>query len=166
MVLSVVIAINTIRASRERVFDAWTKSRGAPRRRHLSRAAFAADPDNAPAWYVNITSVEWESEPALRVGSRVAFVARFLGRRLAYAYEIVAYQPAVRLVMRTSESPFPMETSYEWRALQPARTEMTLRNRGAPRGFSKVVQPFVAAAMRYANRNDLAQLKLLLEREH
>ena len=41
---------------------------------------------------------------------------------------------------------------------------MTLRNRGQPAGFSKVAAPFMAAAMRRANRNDLARLKSLLER--
>ena len=44
-------------------------------------AAFVADPDTAPRWYANIKSVEWRSEPPLRLGSRIAFVADFLGRR-------------------------------------------------------------------------------------
>jgi hypothetical protein len=97
-------------------------------------AAYAANPDNAPEWYVNITSVEWTTPPPMRIGSRVAFVARFLGRRLAYTYEIAEWTPGTSLVMRTADGPFPMETTYTW---QPAGsgTRMTCETEGRPRAF-------------------------------
>ena len=126
-------------------------------------AAFSANPDNAPAWYVNIKSVEWKTPPPLAVGSRVAFVARFLGRRLSYVYEFVELIAGERLTMRTSEGPFPMETIYTWEATQDGKTRMTLRNHGSPTGFSKLMTPFLASAMRRTNRKDLARLKELLE---
>ena len=126
-------------------------------------AAYAADPSHAPDWYVNIDSVEWLTEPPVRIGSRLAFVARFLGRRLAYTYEIVDLVAGERLVMRTAEGPFPMETTYTWQPVGSDRTRMTLRNRGAPAGFSTLAAPFMTAAMRRANRKDLAALKSRLE---
>jgi len=126
-------------------------------------AAYAADPNHAPSWYQNIKSVEWQTAADVRVGARVAFVAEFLGRRLAYTYEIAEYAPPNRLVMRTASGPFPMETTYVWQAVGAGRTKMTLRNRGNPSGFSKWVAPFMAIAMRRANRKDLAALKRLLE---
>lgn len=125
-------------------------------------AAFASDPDNAPRWYVNIKSVEWTTPKPLAVGSRVAFLAQFLGRRLAYEYEIAEFVPGASLVMRTASGPFAMETSYRWEDADGA-TRMTLRNRGAPAGFSALVVPFMAWAMRRENRNDLSRLKALLE---
>ena len=126
-------------------------------------ASYAANPDNAPHWYVNIEAVEWKTAPPLQIGARIAFVARFLRRRLFYIYEIVEFVPGERLIMRTTEGPFPMETTYSWRSLSPSRTRMSLRNRGTPSGFSKWLGPFMAYAMRRANRKDLALLKELLE---
>ena len=127
-------------------------------------AAYVADPTHAPEWYINIESVDWKTAPPVRVSSRMAFVARFLGRRLEYTYEIVDLVAGERLVMRTAEGPFPMETTYTWEAVGDAKTRMTLRNRGEPSGFSKIGAPLMAAAMRRANRKDLAILKSLMER--
>jgi hypothetical protein len=126
-------------------------------------AAYAADPSHAPQWYANIASVEWLTPPPVQVGSRLAFVARFLGRRLAYTYQIIELVPGERLVMRTAQGPFAMETIYTWHADGPDRTRMTLRNRGEPAGFSGLVAPFMSLAMRRANRKDLAALKARLE---
>ena len=126
-------------------------------------ADFAADPANAPAWYENIESAELRTAPPLAVGSQIGFVARFLGRRLAYTYEVREYAPGERLVMSTADGPFPMETTYTW-SEGSAATRMTLRNRGEPSGFSRVAAPAMAAAMRRANRKDLERLKEILER--
>lgn len=126
-------------------------------------AAYAADPANAPTWYDNITSAAWETSPPLRTGSRIAFTAQFLGRRLAYTYEVTDYTPTERLVMRTAQGPFPMETTYSWQAIDDHSARMTLRNRGEPTGFSKLAAPLMTIAIRRANRKDLANLRTRLE---
>ncbi|WP_377644627.1 SRPBCC family protein [Oryzobacter terrae] len=125
-------------------------------------ATFAGDPTNAPQWYANIRSVQWRTPPPLALGSRMEFVARFLGRRLVYTYEVVDLVPGRRLVMRTADGPFPMETTYTWEGVDGA-TRMTLRNRGEPTGFSRVTSPVMERAMRRAMTADLVRLAAVLE---
>lgn len=132
-------------------------------RRRADVAAFASDPDRATEWYAKIKAVDWKTSRPVAVGSRIAFVAEFLGRRLSYVYEVTTVIPDERFVMRTAEGPFPMETTYSWEDTPSGGTRMTLRNRGEPSGFSKVTAPFIAAAMRRANRKDLDKLKAILE---
>lgn len=126
-------------------------------------AAYAGNPGNAPTWYVNIKSVEWQTPPPVAVGSRMDFVAAFLGRRLAYTYEVTDLEPGHRLVMQTAQGPFPMRTTYTWEPAPGGGTRMTLRNTGTPAGFSRLAAPLMAAAVRRATTKDLAALKHLLE---
>lgn len=125
-------------------------------------ASYAGDPSTAPRWYRNIESVEWKTPPPMRIGSKLDFVARFLGRRLAYTYEITELVADRRLVMKTAEGPFPMETTYTWEALDAGRTRMTLRNRGG--GFSAIPAALQRVAIRRATQKDLSTLKRLLEK--
>lgn len=126
-------------------------------------AAYVSEPDNATAWYENIKSVEWKTPKPLAVGSKIAFVAHFLGRRIAYIYEIREMVPGERLVMSTDEGPFGMETTYAFSDGAGGTTKMRLRNRGSPSGFSRLAAPMMKRAMRSANTKDLARLKAILE---
>jgi uncharacterized membrane protein len=126
-------------------------------------ATYASNPDNAPEWYVNIKSVEWVTKKPLAVGSKIAFKAKFLGRELAYTYEFIELIQDKKLVMKTAQGPFPMETTYTWTVIDDQSTRMTLRNRGIPSGFSKLLSPFMMMAMKKANKKDLRSIKKILE---
>jgi uncharacterized protein YndB with AHSA1/START domain len=125
-------------------------------------AEYAADPDNAPQWYVNIHKSQRLTTGPVARGSKVAFTAKFLGRELNYTYEFVEYIPGEKLVMRTAQGPFPMQTTYTWSDAEGG-TRMTLGNTGKPSGFSKLAGLFMAPMIRRETRKDLQKLKSVLE---
>ena len=133
------------------------------RRPRTEVAAFAMDPRNVPRWYRNIRSVEVLDAGPLRVGSRMDFVARFLGRTISYTYEVRELVPGELLVMSTAQGPFPMTTTYRFADLPTGSTRMGLRNHGSPSGFGAVAAPVLSRAMERATTKDLTRLQRLLE---
>jgi hypothetical protein len=125
-------------------------------------AAFAIDPARARDWYGDVKDVRWNGQP-VAVGSRLAFVAAFLGKESDYVYEVTELVPAERFAMSRAEGPFPMETVFCWEDVSAGRTRMTLQSSGEPRGLSLLLAPLLRSSMRRSGRKDLARLKNILE---
>jgi mRNA-degrading endonuclease HigB of HigAB toxin-antitoxin module len=126
-------------------------------------AKYASNPDNAPMWYTNIKSAEWQTPKPLKKGTKVAFTACFLSTSLKYIYEFTDIQPNQKLIMRTAQGPFPMETIYGWKEIDPNTTLMSIQNIGEPKGFSKLFAPFMAFMVRRAINKDLKNIKRIVE---
>lgn len=126
-------------------------------------AAFAADPDNATAWYEHVKRVVWRTKRPLAVGTRIGFLAESLGRQLEFVYEITAFVPDERLTMRAEEGRFPMETTYSWRDEPGGGTRMSLSNHAEPRGVGRMSAKLLRRSMERSNAKDLSRLKAVLE---
>jgi hypothetical protein len=126
-------------------------------------AAYCCDPGNVTVWNGNIKAAQWETTPPVALGSRFRFTSEFLGRRMAYTYEVVDLVAARRFVMRSEGGPFPMETAYLWEDDDQGGTWMTLRSRGEPTAFAGLSAPILATAVRRSTAKDLTQLKAVLE---
>ena len=83
-------------------------------------AGFAEDPTNAPRWYRNIELVTWLTDPPLRTGSAMTFVAHFLGRRLSHTYEVVELVPGANAWLFDRRGPVP-----RWRQVTSGRRSAT-----------------------------------------
>ncbi len=128
-------------------------------------AEFAADPGNAMLWRQVFEEIEPEHAGPPAVGYRIVFVSKVLASTLTYTYEVVEHVPGERLVMRTEDGPFAVETTYVWEDAAGGATRMTLQTNGEPRKLStKLAVRLMAKAMRKADAKDLAKLKAVLER--
>lgn len=126
-------------------------------------AAFAADPDNATAWYEHVKRVVWRTRKPLAVGTRIGFLAESLGKQLEFVYEVTALVPGEQLVMRTEAGRFPMETTYAWRDEPGGGTRMSLTTHSDPRGVGRLSAMLLRRSMRRSNAKDLDRLKHVLE---
>ena len=126
-------------------------------------AGYAASTDNAAEWSTNVRSVTWITERPLQKGALIAFQAKFLGQSPVNTHEIIEFEPNVRLIMRSSDGPFEMETTYIWTATSASTTRMTVRYYAEPAGVLGLLSPFLAFVIKRIMAQDLANLRKLLE---
>jgi uncharacterized membrane protein len=130
-------------------------------------AAYMIDPAHDPEWIGGVREARMETPPPLAVGSRVARVASFLGRRVEYVNEVVELDPERVLDMRSVRAPFPMRVTYSFepRGDGDGATTTVVRNRvrGAPGGFFAVFGPLLAPMVKRSVQKDLERLRDLME---
>jgi uncharacterized membrane protein len=127
-------------------------------------ADYMIDPVHDPEWIGGVREVRMETPPPLAVGSRVARVASFLGRRVEYVNEVVELDPERVLDMRSVRAPFPMRVTYSFAARGSDATIVRNRVRGAPGGFFALFGPLLAPMVKRWVQKDLERLRDLLER--
>jgi hypothetical protein len=125
-------------------------------------AAYAIDWRNDREWIGALSDVRLVTEPPFGVGSRVARVASFRGKRMEYVNEVIELEPERRLVMRSVRSPFPMTVTYEF-ADAAGGTSIRIRAQGDVSGFYKLGGPLLSRAVRRSIEKDLARLKATVE---
>ncbi len=124
-------------------------------------AAFAMDPLNDPAWIGGVVESKALSDRPFGRGTKVARVAKFMGRRMEYTTEAVEYEPGAGVTMQ-ADSPFPMTIRYEFLE-RDGGTLARIRVRGEGSGFYRLAAPLLAMAVRRNVSRDLESLKRLLE---
>jgi hypothetical protein len=125
------------------------------RRNRDAVAAYMSDPANDREWIGGVSEARLLGSPPLAEGSRVARVARFLGRRVEYVTEVQRLDPGREVDMKAVEGPFPMRITYSFEDRDGA-TLVRNRVRG---GGVRLVAPLVRRNV----RRDLERLRERLE---
>ena len=121
------------------------------------------DVAHEPEWIGGVVEATRLGDGRLGEGTRVARVAKFLGRRFEYVNEIIEYEEGARLRMKSVAGPFPMEISYEFEDAEDG-TLARIRVQGEASGFFRLASPLLGPMVRRSVQRDLGTLKGLLER--
>lgn len=126
-------------------------------------AAYAMDPERERTWIGGIKEMHLQTPLPLAVGSRVARVASFAGRRVDYVLEVVALETNALLDMQSVQAPFPMRVTYSFADVPGGGTVAGIRIRGGGGGAMAVLGPLTGWMVRRNISADLRRLKALLE---
>jgi hypothetical protein len=126
-------------------------------------AAFASNPDFLPEWRAGVVRVEWRSPRPVAEGAKLDIVAIFRGSHIRFLYEVTAFVPRERLVIRTAQGPVPHEHSLEWESNGEGSTVMRLRTRAMPAGLQALLAPALTKTFEREGKRDLESLKRLME---
>ena len=124
-------------------------------------AAYMTDPANDPEWIGGLREAQLVGEGPPRVGSRVARVASFMGRRVEYVNEITALEPGRILEMRSVKAPFPMHITYSFED-RDGGTAVRNHVRGGG-GLFSLGSPLFAPMVKRNVQRDLERMRDVLE---
>ena len=126
-------------------------------------ARVSMDPANDTAWIGGISEARVVTGGSFGVGSRLARVASFLGKRIEYVSEIDELEPGRRLEMHSVAGPLPMRITYGFADGGEGGSAARVRVEGDAGGFYAVASPLLRAQGRRSVTGDLRRLKRLLE---
>ena len=126
------------------------------RRDRETVAAYMSDPANDEEWIGGVRHARLLGPSPLSVGSQVARVARFLGRRIEYVMEIERLEAGRCVDMRSVAGPFPMRVTYTFED----REDGTVARNRVRGGAIGLMGPLVRRSV----QRDLCRLRSRLER--
>jgi uncharacterized membrane protein len=124
---------------------------------------FFSDATNNPHWQAGMVSCTWTTDPPIRVGSRYAQVARFMGREIRSRFEVTEYEPGRRIRIETLESTFPIQVNRRVEPIDAASCMVNAEITGGPRGIWRLFEPLMARRAQKSVDADYDRLKELLE---
>ena len=125
--------------------------------------AFVGEFPNNPRWQRGQVSARWTTDPPLRVGSTYEQHARFLGRDVINAFEVIEVEPGRRVRFTSRGGTFPLTITRTVEELGPSRARFTERAEGEPGRYFRIAEPLLRRMVERTIRRDFPVLKALLE---
>jgi uncharacterized membrane protein len=127
--------------------------------------AYIEEVTNNTEWLKGMRSCTWTTDPPVRVGSRYAQVARFLGKEIRTSFEVTAHEPGRLVTIESREgSSFPLTVTRRVDPIVDSRCRIVEIVEGDPSGFYRVAEPLLRAMVARNIRRDYRTLKARLER--
>ena len=128
--------------------------------------AVISDFSRNPEWQRGMRSAQWTTEPPIQVGSTYQQVARFLGRDVITAFEVIAYEPNRSVTIQSRQSSFPITVTRSVEPLGPDRSRVSAHIVGKPGRFFRLFGPLLRLLAERSVRGDYERLRGLLENRH
>ena len=109
--------------------------------------AYLADFTTAAEWDPGVESSVAETDGGPGEGARYLVTAGFAGRSLAMTYEMTAYEPPNRVVLRGSTGNFVAVDEIRIDSVE-GRTQVRYRAEFTLSGFLRILEPFMRPAFR------------------
>lgn len=122
-----------------------------------------AEWSNNPRWQTGMESCTWTSDPPMQLGSTYDQRASFLGRPVISSFEVVEYEPGVKVRIKTTKSSLPLDITREVSHRPNGGTRLRATIRGEPTGPMKWFNPLTERMVRRNITKDYERLKALLD---
>jgi len=124
--------------------------------------AYLTDLNNDPKWQKTIVEAEYTSEGPVDVGATGVHRAKFIGKTIEFGWEITEYEEPRRIEWRFISGPF---TGCDGVTLEstPSGTKLTHARELQPHGLLRLLTPIMGGGFKREARNDLQNLKRILE---
>jgi uncharacterized membrane protein len=124
--------------------------------------AYVSDFSKNVEWQSGITSTDWISNPPIRVGSTYRQVAEY--KDTETIYEVTSIEPGRSITTESRQgATFPVTVTRTVDSLGESRCRITVDLIGHPRGFRRIMQPYVERVVRKSVEADYRRLKRHLE---
>lgn len=123
---------------------------------------YVADPTLYPRW-MPVSEVRVATPGDTRVGATAQMQMKMGARSAAFTWEVTEYESNARIGFRTTEGPMGWEGTFTLQPIGEGATRIVGSGSIRPKGWQRLMAPFMRGEVQRGEAAELARLKELLE---